>query len=106
VHDSFPNALKTRLNWSTNVNDKRNALWQVVLGSMDPVFCVILSLGLWLDMNLHKNVSASWIIPVCVFVFGQRWIAFWWLESKGDSSDNIWSEDIQAGGIRTNGHAW
>ena len=40
-----------------------------------------------------------WIIPVCVFVFGRRWIAFWWLESKGDRSDNIWSEDIQTRGI-------
>jgi hypothetical protein len=58
VHDSFRNALKTRLNWSKKVNDERDAPWQVVLGSMDPVFCVI-SLGLWLEMNLHKNVSAG-----------------------------------------------
>ena len=59
VHVSFPNALKTRLNWSKNVNDERDAPWQVVLGSMDPVLCVILSLGLWLKMNLRENVSAG-----------------------------------------------
>jgi hypothetical protein len=64
VHDSFPNALTTRLNWSKNVNDERDAPWQVVLGSMDPVFCVILSLGLWLEKNLRENVSAG-LLPMC-----------------------------------------
>ena len=51
MHVSFPNVLKTRLNWSKNVNDNRDAPWQVVLGSMDPV--------LWLEMNLRENVSAG-----------------------------------------------
>jgi hypothetical protein len=59
VHDSIPNALQTRLNWSKNVNDERDAPWQAALGSMDPMFCVILSLGLWLEMNLRENVSAG-----------------------------------------------
>ena len=34
VHDRFENCLKTRLNWSKNVCDERDALWQIVLGSM------------------------------------------------------------------------
>ena len=38
VHDNFENALKTRLNWSKNVQDERDAPWQVVLGSMNAVF--------------------------------------------------------------------
>jgi hypothetical protein len=38
VHDNFENALKTRLNWSKNVQDERDAPWQVVLASMNPVF--------------------------------------------------------------------
>ena len=33
VHDSFFNALKTRLNWSKNVTEERDAPWQIILGS-------------------------------------------------------------------------
>ena len=35
VHDSFPNCLKAKLNWSKNVGDERDALWQMVMGSME-----------------------------------------------------------------------
>jgi hypothetical protein len=58
VHDNFENALKTRLNWSKNVQDERDAPWQVILGSMNPIFCNFISLGLWLEMNLRLNPSA------------------------------------------------
>ena len=58
VHDSFENALKTRLNWSKNVQDERDAPWQIVMGSMNPVFCVLISLGLWLELNLRLNPGA------------------------------------------------
>jgi hypothetical protein len=43
VHDQFENALKTRLNWSKSIEDKRDAPWQIVLGNstrMNPIFCV------------------------------------------------------------------
>jgi hypothetical protein len=59
VHDSFCNALKTRLNWSKNVSDERDAPWQVVLGSMDTAFCVFASLSLWMEINLRSNPNAS-----------------------------------------------
>ena len=53
VHNIFPNALKTRLNWSKNVQDERDAPWQIVLGSsINPVYCVFCSLRLWLELNL------------------------------------------------------
>ena len=58
VHDSFPNALKTRLNWSKNVDDERDAPWQIVLGSLNPVYCVLCSLALWLELNLKLNPTA------------------------------------------------
>ncbi|KAI2497781.1 hypothetical protein MHU86_16723 [Fragilaria crotonensis] len=58
VHDNFENALKTRLNWSKNVQDECDAPWQIVLGSMNPVFCVYISLGLWLETNLRASASA------------------------------------------------
>jgi hypothetical protein len=59
THDKFENALKTRLNWSKNVQDKCDAPWQIVLGSMDPVFCVLICLGVWHELNLHNNLAAA-----------------------------------------------
>lgn len=58
VHDSFAHCLKTRLNWSKNVNDERDAPWQIVLGSINPVYCVLCSLALWLELNLKSNPAA------------------------------------------------
>ena len=68
VHDNFADALKTRLNWSKNVQDERDAPWQVILGCMNPVFCVFISLCLWLEMKLQSNPSA--IASPYVFAFG------------------------------------
>lgn len=58
VHNNFPNCLKTRLNWSKNVGDERDAPWQIVLGSLNPVYCVLCSLALWLELNLKSNPAA------------------------------------------------
>ncbi|KAI2492284.1 hypothetical protein MHU86_22256 [Fragilaria crotonensis] len=58
VHDSFPHALKTRLNWSKNVQDERDAPWQIVLGALNPVYCVLCSLGLWLELNIKMHPPA------------------------------------------------
>jgi hypothetical protein len=58
VHDSFPSALKTRLNWSKNVDNEQDAPWQIVLGSLNPVYCVLCSLALWLELNLKLNPTA------------------------------------------------
>ena len=48
VHPNFPFALKTRLNWAKNCNEERDAPWQIVLGSIESSFCVLISLALWL----------------------------------------------------------
>jgi hypothetical protein len=58
VHDSLDNALKPRLNWSKNVWDECDAPWQVILGCINPVLCVVISLGMWLESNLKSNLSA------------------------------------------------
>ena len=46
VHDKFAHALKARLNWAKNVQDKRDAPFQTVLWSLDPMYCV-----LWLKLK-------------------------------------------------------
>jgi hypothetical protein len=58
VHDSFPSALKTRLNWSKNVDNKQDAPRQIVLGLLNPVYCVLSSLPLWLELSLKLNLTA------------------------------------------------
>ncbi|KAI2511670.1 hypothetical protein MHU86_2736 [Fragilaria crotonensis] len=58
VHDTFASALKTRLNWSKNMDDEQDAPWQIVLGSLNPVYCVLCSLALWLELNLKLNPTA------------------------------------------------
>ncbi|KAI2494041.1 hypothetical protein MHU86_20484 [Fragilaria crotonensis] len=58
VHDKFSHSLKVRLNWSKNVNDERDAPFQLVLGSMNPIYCVLWSLGLWLELNLKMYPPA------------------------------------------------
>ena len=59
VHDSFPHCLKMKLNWSKNVSDERDAPWQIVLGAMDTTYCVLVSLAIWLEMNMRMNANAA-----------------------------------------------
>ena len=60
VHDLFSN-------WSKNVGDERDAPWQIILGSMDTTYCVLVSLAIWMEMNMHANASAG-VLPY-VFSF-------------------------------------
>ena len=53
IHPNFKFALKTRLNWAKNCNEERDAPWQIVLGSLDSSFCVLISLALWLVTFFH-----------------------------------------------------
>ena len=67
LHDSFCNALKTRLNWSKNVSEERDAPWQLVIGAMDTAFCVLTSLALWMELNFRRNPNA--LLSPYVFSF-------------------------------------
>ena len=67
AHDAHPDkAAKVRLSWSKNVREERDAPWQHLFGSMDFVFCVLLNLGLWLEV-FHGHVPDGRHRP---FVFG------------------------------------
>ena len=57
-HDSFNFALKTKLDWSKNVLEERDAPWQTVLGSGDPLFCTHLSTALWLELYAEQSPTA------------------------------------------------
>jgi hypothetical protein len=52
-HGDSDFALKTRVRWSKNVMEERQCPPQILLDSMDPLFCVLLQLGIYLEEYLH-----------------------------------------------------
>jgi hypothetical protein len=67
-HHRFPGmALKCRLTWSKNVMDERAAPWQTLLGSMNPYYCVLVNLAIWLEASLLANAN-TWQSPY-IFAF-------------------------------------
>jgi hypothetical protein len=58
-HDRFDFLLKTKLNWSKNVNEEREAPWQAVIPASNPIYCVHLSLALWLEVSISRNPTAA-----------------------------------------------
>ena len=62
AHDQFDFTLKTKLNWSKNVLEERDAPWQVVIASMNPIYCVHVSLGVWLELFNGSSPTAV-LIP-------------------------------------------
>lgn len=68
VHDKFPSyALKSRLTWSKNVMDERDAPFQMLLGSLLTVYCVFVNIGIWLEIQLETTSGA--ILSPYVFSF-------------------------------------
>jgi hypothetical protein len=60
-HTRFPTfAARCRLAWSKNVRQEGDAPWQIMLGSLDPLFCVFVGLAIWLEYynsGTHRNAS-------------------------------------------------
>jgi len=56
-HPQFDFALQTKLNWSKNVNDERDCPPQIMLGSMNPLFCVLLDLAIYLEVKFSRDGS-------------------------------------------------
>jgi hypothetical protein len=67
IHDSFSSALKTRFNWSKNMDNEQDAQWQIVLGSLNSMYCVLCSLALWLELILKLNPTTM-NLPCVYFV--------------------------------------
>ena len=40
------------------MDDEGDAPWQIVQGPLNPVYCVLCSLALWLEFNLQLNPTA------------------------------------------------
>jgi hypothetical protein len=60
-HGDYDFALKTRVRWSKNVMEERQCPPQILLGSMDPLFCVLLQLGIYLEEYLSHFPNAEYL---------------------------------------------
>jgi hypothetical protein len=49
----------TKLQWSKNVHEERDAPNQILIGAMDPMFCVLVGLGVWLKVFLGRGGIAE-----------------------------------------------
>lgn len=58
-HNQFDFCLKTKLNWSKNVLEERDAPWQVMIPSMNHKRCVFLSTILWLETFIAASPTAG-----------------------------------------------
>ncbi len=67
VHNFYPNALKTRMNWSKNVSEERDTPRQIVLGAMNTTYCVLTCVSLWLELHARLNPNA--LLSPYVFAF-------------------------------------
>jgi hypothetical protein len=71
AHDVFPDKCgKARLAWSKNAQEERDAPWQHLFGCVDPVCCVTLTIGLWLEV-FHSTTPNGRVRPM-VFGFSDK----------------------------------
>ena len=54
VHPKFDFAFQTKMMWSKNVLEERDCPPQILLGAANPVFCIILSLAVYLEERFSR----------------------------------------------------
>jgi Transcriptional activator of glycolytic enzymes len=54
-HGEYDFALKTKVRWSKNVMEERQCPPQLLLGAMDPMFCLLLNFAIYLEEMLFRN---------------------------------------------------
>ena len=67
VHPEYPFSLLTRMCWSKNVNEERDAPDQIVFGAMNPSYCCLLSLAIHFEIWFSSPQGST---PTNDFVFG------------------------------------
>ena len=67
VNNEFPSSLMVKLGWSKNVHEERDAPFQILLGAMNPSYCVLLSFAIFLEYWFATHLGLT---PNCPFVFG------------------------------------
>jgi hypothetical protein len=58
-HENFPTyALQARFSWSKNCYEEELCPWQILLGSVMTIYCVLVNTGLWCETQLGKTPGA------------------------------------------------
>ena len=60
-HGDYDFALKTKVRWSKNVLEERQCPPQILLGSMDPFFCLLMNLGIYAEEMLGRHPNAVYL---------------------------------------------
>jgi hypothetical protein len=59
-HNKFKDfCLQTKVSWSKNVMEERDCPDQILLGSANPGFCVLVALSCWLESGMTDNHGDS-----------------------------------------------
>lgn len=61
AHARFSFAMQTKVRWSKNVLEERRCPDQIILGAMDPVFCILANLGLYLESYLCNFPNSTYL---------------------------------------------
>ena len=59
-----PMALMSRLVWAKNINEERQAPNQILLGSDDPNYCVLLGLASWLEFSADSGSGSPYLFAL------------------------------------------
>jgi len=60
-HPIYNFALSTRVRWSKNISEERNCPNQIILGSMDNNFCILIQLAIYLESFLYQYLNAHYL---------------------------------------------
>ena len=60
-HKTFTFALQSKVRWSKNVVDERKCPDQIILGANDPLWCLILLLGVYLETYLESHPDPKYL---------------------------------------------
>jgi hypothetical protein len=66
-HHDHAYCLLARMNWSKNVNEERDAPWQIMFGAMNSLYCPILALAIHLETWFASPIGST---PANTFLFG------------------------------------
>ena len=53
--EDFDFTLRGKLNWSKNIHEERDAPNQILIGAMDPLYCVLLGLAVFLEIFIESE---------------------------------------------------
>ena len=60
-HPRYPFALSTTVRWSKNIHEERQCPDQIILGSRDPNFCMLIQLSIYLESYLEQFPEAEYL---------------------------------------------